>query len=104
MNDKSGNTLTEMNDILKRWNEYGTQLFDTGTEEISTTPNINVEEKEPEPLFSEVEAAIRQLKNGKSPGMDGIPAELLKNTGPSGMKVMHHLCVKVWQTCQWTDE
>jgi len=87
MNDKSGNTLTEMNDILKRRNEYGTQLFDTGTEEITTTPNINVEEKGPEPLLSEVEEATKQLKNGKSPGMDGILAELLKNTGPSASKL-----------------
>ena len=96
--------LTEMKDILKRWNEYGTELFDTATEETSTTPNINVEEKEPEPLLSEVEEATKQLKSGKSPGMDGIPAELLKNTGPSGIKAMHYLCVKIWQTCQWPDE
>ena len=35
---------------------------------------------EPKPLLDEVRAAIKQLKSGKSPGLDGIPAELLKYT------------------------
>ena len=44
------------------------------------------------------------MKSGKSPGLDGIPAELLKHTGEAGVKALHHLCTKIWDTCTWPDE
>ena len=33
------------------------------------------------PDQKEVDKAIAQMNNGKSPGMDGIPAEVLKHGG-----------------------
>ena len=37
---------------------------------------------EPPPLRSEVEYALKKLKSNKSPGLDNIPAELIKAGGP----------------------
>ena len=104
LNNKEGNTLTEMNDILKRWHEYGQQLFDTGIEKPIEPPDLSYEDTEPLPLLHEVTAAIDQLKTGKSPGLDGIPAELIKSSDTSGIKALHILCNKVWETCQWPED
>ena len=101
INAKDGTTLTEIEDILNRWHEYGQQLFDS----IDVPePCIKFEHMEPKPLLDEVKAALKQLKSGKSPGLDGIPAELLKNTGEAGVEALLHLCLKIWETCQWPRE
>ena len=73
INDKDGTTLTEIEDILNRWHEYGQQLFGT-IDESKGPPCIKFEHMEPKPLLDEVKAALKQLKTGKSPGLDGIPA------------------------------
>ena len=105
INDKDGRTLTEMKDVLQRWNEYGTDLFDKDSSiEPQTPPNLNFQHLEPSPLLDEISAAIKQLKSGKSPGLDGIPAELLKHSGEAGVKALHYLCTKIWETCTWPDD
>ena len=50
-------------------------------------PGTPVEDLEPPPHLSEVEHAIR---TGKSPGLDGIPAELIQSTGKHGMEATMH--------------
>ena len=56
------------------------------------------------PLLDEVTIAINQLKTGKSPGLDGIPAELIKSSDTSGIEALHMLCNKIWETCQWPED
>ena len=55
-------------------------------------------------MLDEVKAAVRELKSRKAPGLDGIPGEVLKFVGESGMKAIHHLCCKIWETCQWPTD
>ena len=52
---------------------------------------MDFENTEPEPLLEEVLAAIDQLKSGKLPGLDGIPAELIKHAGLA----IHYLCLVI---------
>ena len=104
LNNKDGNTLTEMKDILKRWYEYGQQLFQTDIEKPTEPLDLNYEDVEPLPLLHEVTTAINQLKCGKSPGLDGIPAELIQSSETYGIKALHLLCNKIWETCQWPEE
>ena len=52
-------------------------------------------------LESEVEWAIRQLPNNKAPGVDEVPAELLK---PIPKAALTALCQKIWKTCSWPQE
>ena len=42
-------------------------------------------------IIKKVQEAMKKLKNQKSPGCDGIPAELWKATGESGIRLMHVL-------------
>ena len=44
------------------------------------------------------------MKKNKSPGIDEIPAELLKATGESGEKIFLKLCNRSWKTKKWPDE
>ena len=77
INNTSGTTLTEPDDLMKRWKEYGEHLFDSTTTKESMASFDN-KVREPPPLLHEVESAIKNMKKGKSPGLDSIPAEFLK--------------------------
>ena len=47
----------------------------------------------PPPKIDEVSKAIRQTSLGKSPGMDGIPAEIFKSAGPVALEAIHPLLI-----------
>ena len=81
--NKNGNSLTEEKEIMERWTEYCSELYNYQNRgDLSV---LNVQESTNEDnhpiLREEVEAAIRSLKCGKSVGVDNIPAELLKHEG-----------------------
>ena len=56
------------------------------------------------PLKTEVEWAIKSLKDEKSPGCDNIQAEMIKASGTQGIDVYHKLCTKIRQTGQWPTD
>lgn len=83
---KNGERLVEEEEIDERWEEYFRELLNVqgGGEEEGERELDEIEQENDENLITreEVRAALSVLKNGKSPGIDGIPAELLK-TGPA---------------------
>ena len=96
---KEGVTLTEKEEVMDRWKEYGASLFkaiplDRGRANDTvafTKLKPEPAEPEPEPLMQEVEIAIKQLKCNKAPGLDNVPGELLKHSGEGGIKATHQL-------------
>ena len=56
---------------------------------------------EPPPLRSEVELALKQLTDAKSPGIDNIAAEIWKVRDEEGIDLMWHLCCSIWQKKEW---
>ena len=107
--DKDNNTLTGKGDIMARWREYGQNLFCLPEGEPQQDPppepppDLEVP-PEPPPLLSEIEAAIKLLSYGKSPGLDNLPADLIKTTGELGKKSILLLCQKIWTSCAWPEE
>ena len=73
-----------------RWKEYFEQLLNAGGEEQP----IELQQ-EPEVAW-QVQRAIQQMKNGKSPGIDGLPVELFKSSGEDIIKWIHRLMTKAW--------
>jgi hypothetical protein len=57
--------------------------------------------------LGEVTMAIKRLKNGKSAGIDGIQAELLKHGGEETARKILQLCNRIWETGEvprdWRD-
>ena len=98
--DKSGRCLTEENEILNRWTEYCSDLYNYETDGdpiVLDCPQISNEEHHPI-LREEVEAAVKVLKMGKSAGVDNIPAELVQAGGEAMIDILTAICNKIWKT------
>jgi hypothetical protein len=50
----------------------------------------------PEPSALEFDSAIEKLKRHKSPGIDQIPAELIKAGGRTIRYEFHRLIISIW--------
>ena len=81
--DKEGNMLVIKDAIKDRWVEYFQELLNRPEPEI--LPNIQLEAEIPQeeelPTREETLREIKNLRNNKASGIDGIPAELIKYGG-----------------------
>ena len=83
--------LTDKEAILQRWSEHFEGLFsDQRTVQeppLAKIPQVNVKlELDDPPTREEIKKATMQLKVGKLPGIDGIPAEVLSARGRCGAR------------------
>ena len=99
---RDGSTLfTEKDDILKRWREHYSVLLNTNNPSnrhiLDRIPQkARVTQMDVTPTLQEVENAVRNLKNHKSPGVDGIPSEVWKHGGSSLTGQLHQLICRIW--------
>ena len=101
MDKENNKTLNRLEDILKRWEEYGKTLYQ---DQASNKDKIAEEEPELKVLKSEVREAIKRLPKNKAAGYDAIPAELLKEGGESVVVFMTNLCNKVLESGKWPTD
>ena len=101
--DKSGKCLTEEKEILSRWTEHCSELYnyescgDNTVLDCSQPP-----EEDLQPILrEEVEIAVASLKKGKSAGVDNIPAELVQAGGETMIDVLTEICNRIWRTGEW---
>ena len=94
--DEKGDLVADSHSIMARWKNYLSQLFnvrgakDVGQAEINTAePLVH------EPSASDVEQAIDKLKRHKSPGIDQIPAKLIKAGGSTIYLEIHKLIISI---------
>ena len=74
--------VADFHSILARWKNSFSQLLNVhGVHEVRQTETHTAEPTVPEPSAIEVERATEKLKRHKSPGIDQIPAELIKAGG-----------------------
>ena len=94
--DRSGKCLTEGRQILNRWTEYCSELYNhkaNGDPSVLNCPQTNTEDDHPI-LRREMEAAVQSLKKGKSAGVDNIPAELVQTGGKDVITALTTICDK----------
>ena len=98
-----GSTLhKDKEKILGRWAEHFNGLLNqinpTAEDILESLPILpQTAILDALPTFQEVLAAIKQLKNNKSAGLDGIPAEIYKQGGYMLHLRIHKLILLIWQ-------
>ena len=76
--DRNGRDLIEVEDIIKRWQEYTEELY---KKDLHDPDNHNgvITHLEPDILECEVKWALGSITTNKGSGGDGIPVELFKS-------------------------
>ena len=103
---------THKEDILKRWKEHYCTLLNTNNpsnpSSLADLPIFpTVQEMGEPPSMEELITSIKHLKNNKAPGVDGLPAEVLKHGGPTLNMRLYGLIRSIWESGevpqQWRD-
>ena len=99
---KGSQVFTEKPEIVSRWREYFSKLLNhptTPTEEALATIERHPTQEDiaNPPTLEDILAAIKSTKSGKTPGLDGLPAEIYKYGGAA----LHTQLLKFYHTC-WT--
>ena len=84
LQDRSGKCLTEEREILNRWTEYCSELYNykvNGDPLALNCPQTDTKDDHPI-LCREVEAAVQSLKKGKSADVNNIPAKIKTSDPP----------------------
>ena len=97
-----GSIIKDKSQQMSRWVEHYSELYHRETkvtEEAldAVSPLPCMFELEDEPNMDELVAAIDRLPQGKAPGMDGIPAEVVQVAGEPFMENLHELLLKCWR-------
>ena len=92
--DKSGKCLTEEKEILSRWTEYCSEVYNyEGRGDNAVLDCSQPPEKDLQPILREEdEIAVASLKKGKSAGVDNIPAELIQAGGETMIDILIEIC------------
>jgi transcriptional/translational regulatory protein YebC/TACO1 len=84
--------VTDSYSILARWTNHFLQLFNVrGVNDVRQREIHTAEPLMPEQSAFEVEMSIEKQKGHKSPGIDHIPAELIKARGRTIYSEIHKL-------------
>jgi hypothetical protein len=72
--------------------------------DVTQTEIHTAEPLVPDPSTLEIEIAIEKLKRHKSPGIDQIPAELIKAGGRTIGYEIHKLIISIWNEEELSEE
>jgi len=88
--------VAESHSIVARWRNYFSQLFNVhGVKDVGQAEIHTAEPLVTEPSASEIELVIDKLKSHKSPGIDQIPAKLIKAGGRTIYLEIHKLITSI---------
>ena len=97
MKGDKGDLVADFHSIFVMWRNYFSQQLNVhGVNEVRKTEIHTAEPLVPEPSASDVELTIEKLKSHKSPGIEQIPAELIKAGGKTIHCEIHKLIISIW--------
>jgi len=106
--DSQGNRIIEQSQVLKIWENYITELYDRPNQletlEVETKEEVDTDNKGSYILQSEVDKAIKEMRNKKATGDDEVPGDVLKLLGESALKIMTKLIKNVYETGEWPKD
>ena len=101
--ERSGKCLTEEKEILSRWTECCSELYNY--ESCGDNPVLNSSqppEEDLQPILrEEVVIAVASLKKGKSAGVYNVLAELVQAGGETMIDVLREICNRIWRIGEW---
>ena len=94
--DSQGNRIVDKRQVLKIWENYVIELYDRPnrleTLEVEPEEEVDTDKKGPYILQSEVEKAIKEMRNRKATGDDDdVPGDVIKLLGEGGLKILTNL-------------
>ena len=98
--DKQGKDLREEDEVKARLKEYTEDLHRCDTT-ISEEFEARDFTREPSISESQVIRAMKEVANGKAPGIDNIPIELFKEGGDEAIVMIAKICDRIWDTAKW---
>jgi hypothetical protein len=102
---EKGDLVADCHSILARWSNYFSQLLNVHGDDYVRQAEIHTAEPlVPEPSVFEVEMAIEELKRYKSPGIDQIPAELIKAGCCKICCDIHKLINSIWNKEELSEQ
>ena len=104
--DRSGKWLTEERQVLNRWTEYCSELYNykaNGDPSVLYCLQTDTENDHPI-LRTDVEAAVQSQKKVKSDGVENIPSELIQTGGEDVITALTTICNNIWQTGEWPTQ
>ena len=104
LKSKSGNDLSEEGTVKEGWRYYTENLYKRDDNMTTIYDETKECEEEATILEEEVRKALKALSNGKSPGSDGIPIELLKEVDEEAIKVLTAICQQIWIKRIWPKQ
>ncbi|KAJ3644059.1 hypothetical protein Zmor_026733 [Zophobas morio] len=108
--DKDGNLIGDERARIKRWAEYFEELLNEQDTQQDTNERVN-DSDDPEETIEidegEIRETLRQMKNNKSPGRNGIKGEMVKYEGEAVAAEIHRLVLECWKEGkmpeQWSE-
>ena len=101
----NGDLVTDSHIILAKWrNHFSQHLNVHGVNYFRQTETHTAEPLVPEPSACEVDMAIEKLKRQKSPGVDQIPAEVIKAEDRTIRSEIHKLINSIWHKEELPEE
>ena len=98
--DKDGKLLTKEGEVSARWKEHFSEVLNrpepSEPADVENTDIVELDIDDSPPTYEEVRTVLRELKNGKAPGVDNITAELLRADIETTTVNMQKLIRKVW--------
>ena len=96
-------TLTEAEDIKKRWQEYTEKLCKKDLHDQDNHDGV-ITHLEPDILECKIKWALGHITTNKTSEGDGMPIELFQILNDDAVKVLHSICQQIWKTQQWPQD
>jgi hypothetical protein len=103
--DSQRNIIIDQRRVLQIWENDIKELYDRANRpehlEVEPEDEVDEDEKGPYILQSEVEKAIKEIRDKKATGDDDVPGDVLKLLGEDGFGLMTQLINSIYVTGKW---
>lgn len=102
--DKNGTLILDDEDIAARWRDYLEELYGETNPIMEMNTKTSPDEQGEIILYSEFETAMKEIKKGKTPGVDEIPIELIIKSGEGIKKELFQILNLIYTTGELPED